>query len=76
MDVIRYPYNLVCVFFGTAIPTSFFNFIQLFFILVLSRDGPDMPHTVVIRVLAAATINISLAGVQLLIEGGFFGSKF
>ena len=29
------PTNLVCVFFGTAIPTSSFNFIQLFFILVL-----------------------------------------
>ena len=26
---------LVCVFFGTAIPTSSINFIQLFFILVI-----------------------------------------
>ena len=33
---VRYviPTNLVCVFFGTAIPTSSFNFIQLLFILV------------------------------------------
>ncbi len=29
-----YPQNLVCVLFGPAIPTSSFNFIQLFFILV------------------------------------------
>ena len=29
-------------------------------------------HTVFIRILAAATINFSLAGVRLLIEGGFY----
>ena len=33
MDVII-PTNLVCVLFGATIPTSSFNFIQLFFILV------------------------------------------
>jgi hypothetical protein len=32
VDVII-PTNLVCVLFGPAIPTSPFNFIQLFFIL-------------------------------------------
>ena len=34
-DTYVFPTNLVYVFFGTAIPTSSFNFIQLFFILVL-----------------------------------------
>ena len=31
-----------------------------------------VPSTVFIRIVAAATINFSLAGVQLLIEGGFY----
>ena len=30
-----------------------------------------LKNTIFIRILAAATINFSLAGVQLLIEGGF-----
>ena len=34
------PTNLVCVFFGPAIPTLSFNFIQLFFILVVITVGP------------------------------------
>ena len=63
MDVIRYPYKSFWVFFGTAIPTSSFNSIQLFFILV---------YTVFIQIVAAATINFSLAGVQPLIEGGSY----
>ena len=33
------PTNLVCVFFGTAIPTSTFNFIQLFLYLYYSSSG-------------------------------------
>jgi hypothetical protein len=33
VDVII-PTNLVCVLFGPAIPTSYFNFIQLVFIIV------------------------------------------
>ena len=34
VDMISYPgYKLVCVLFDPAIPTSSFNFIQLFFIL-------------------------------------------
>ena len=33
--------NLVCVLFDPAIPTSAFNFIQLFLYLY-SRDGPDI----------------------------------
>ena len=35
MDVIRYPYISCLCKFGTAIPTSSINFIQLFFILVI-----------------------------------------
>ena len=37
VDVII-PTNLVCVLFGPAIPTSSFNFIQLFFILVYFKS--------------------------------------
>ena len=33
--IISYPYNLVCILFGIAIPTSSLNFIQLFFVLVI-----------------------------------------
>ena len=43
--------NLVCVLFDPAIPTSAFNFIQLFLYLFIiesvdsiSRDGTDTPY--------------------------------
>ena len=35
--------NLVCVLFYPAIPTSSFNFIQLFLYLYYSLDGENKP---------------------------------
>ena len=35
--------NLVCVLFDPAIPTSFFNFIQLFLYLYLRREDTNLP---------------------------------
>ena len=55
------PTNLVCVFFGPPIPTSFFNFIQLFFILVAIELMKFLLCSFLLKALRGSLLLISLA---------------